>query len=210
VFGEYVDWRAKHPSDDLMTQLLNVEFVDDVGTKRRLTREEVLTFLILIASAGNDTTNRLIGWIGKVLGDNADQRQLLVEDPSLIPNAIEEILRLEPPSYHIARYVAHDAEFHGQTIPAGSMLMCLPGAAHRDERHFSNPATCDVRRKMGRTMTFGYGAHHCLGAALARLEGRVVLEEVLKRFPSWSVDQENIKLTPGFITRGWESMPVFT
>jgi cytochrome P450 len=210
VFGEYVDWRAKHPSDDLMTQLLNVEFVDDVGTRRQLTREEVLTFLILIASAGNDTTNRLIGWIGKVLGDNADQRQVLIEDPSLIPNAIEEILRLEPPSYHIARYVAHDAEFHGQPVPAGSMLMCLPGAAHRDERHFANPATCDVRRKMGRTMTFGYGAHHCLGAALARLEGRVVLEEVLKRFPSWAIDHENTKLTPGFITRGWESMPVFT
>ena len=209
VFGEYVDWRVKHPSDDLMTQLLNVEFVDDVGEQRQLTREEVLTFLILIASAGNDTTNRLIGWIGKVLGENADQRRLLVEEPSLIPNAIEEILRLEPPSYHIARHVAHDAEFHGQAVPTSSILMCLPGAAHRDERRFADPDNCDVRRKLGRTMTFGYGAHHCLGAALARLEGRVVLEEVLKRFPAWEIDEENTKLTPGFMTRGWESMPVF-
>jgi cytochrome P450 len=209
VFGEYVDWRAEHPSEDLMTQLLNVEFEDDKGVGRRLTREEVLTFLILIASAGNDTTNRLIGWIGKVLADNPAQRQLLVRDPSLIPNAIEEILRLQPPSYHIARYVARDAEFYGQTVPAGSMLMCLPGAAHRDERNFPDPDTCDVRRNMGRTMTFGYGAHHCLGAALARMEGRIVLQEVLKRFPSWEVDEENAKMTPGFITRGWESMPVF-
>jgi cytochrome P450 len=209
VFGEYVDWRAEHPSEDLMTQLLSIEFEDDKGVGRRLTREEVLTFLILIASAGNDTTNRLIGWIGKVLADNPAQRQLLVRDPSLIPNAIEEILRLEPPSYHIARYVARDAEFYGQTVPAGSMLMCLPGAAHRDERNFPDPDTCDVRRNMGRTMTFGYGAHHCLGAALARMEGRIVLQEVLKRFPSWEVDEENAKMTPGFITRGWESMPVF-
>jgi cytochrome P450 len=209
VFGEYIDWRAEHPSDDLMTQLLTVEFDDDKGITRRLTREELLTFLILIASAGNDTTNRLIGWIGKVLADNPDQRQLLVEDPALIPNAIEEILRLQPPSYHIARYVAHDTEFHGQTVPGGSMIMCLPGAAHRDERNFPDPDTCDVRRKIGRTMAFGYGAHHCLGVALARLEGRIVLEEMLKRFPTWEVDEENAKMTPGFLTRGWESMPVF-
>jgi cytochrome P450 len=208
VFGEYIDWKAEHPTDDLMTRLINVEFEDDTGTTRRLTREELLTFLILIASAGNDTTNRLIGWIGKVLGDNPAQRQLLIDDPSRIPNAIEEILRLEPPSYHIARYVAQDAEFHDQAVPAGSMLMCLPGAAHRDERQFTNPDTCDVRRSMGGTMTFGFGAHHCLGAALARLEGRIVLEEVLKRFPTWQVDDDNTKMTPGFITRGWERMPV--
>jgi cytochrome P450 len=208
VFGEYIDWKAKHPSDDLMTQLLNVEFEDEDGATRRLTREELLTFLILIASAGNDTTNRLIGWIGNVLGDNPDQRQLLNEDRSLIPNAIEEVMRLQPPSYHIARYVTENVEFHGQTVPADSMLMCLPGAAHRDERQFTDPDTCDVRRNIGRTMTFGYGAHHCLGAALARLEGRIVLEEVLKRFPNWQVDEDNSRMTPGFLTRGWESMPV--
>ena len=210
AFAEYIDWKVKHPSDDLMTQLLNVEFVDDLGETRNLTRDELLTFLMLIASAGNDTTNRLIGWIGQVLGTNPSQRQLVLDDPSLIPNAIEEILRLQPPSYHVARYVAEDAEFHNQTVPAGSMVMCLPGAAHRDERHFTepDPDICDVRRTLARTMTFGYGAHHCLGAALARLEGRIVLEEVLKRFPHWEVDEENAKMTPGFLTRGWESMPV--
>jgi cytochrome P450 len=209
AFGEYIDWRANHPSDDLMTKLLNAEFNDDTDTTRLLTREEVLRFLILIASAGNDTTNRLIGWIGKVLADHPDQRQLLIADPSLTPNAIEEILRLEPPSYHIARYAVQEAVFHGQTVPAGSTIMCLPGAAHRDERQFANPDTCNVTRKVGGTMTFGYGVHHCLGASLARLEGRIVLEEVLKRFPNWEVDEENARMTPGFLTRGWESMPVF-
>ena len=207
-FTDYIDWRVEHPSDDLMTTLLNHEFEDVTGGTRRLTREEVLVFLILIASAGGDTTSRHIGWSGKVLGDNPDQRRLLVEDPSLIPNAVEEILRLEPPSYHVARYVTRDSEFHGRTVPEGSALVMLPGAANRDDRRFTDPDTVDVRRKMGRTLVFGYGAHHCLGAALARLEGRIVLEEVLKRFPDWDVDHDNAKLTDGFITRGWDTLPV--
>lgn len=207
-FAEYIDWRAQHPSDDLMTQMLTIEFEDETGTTRRLTRDEILTYLSLIAAAGNDTTNRLIGWTGKVLADHPDERRKLVEDPSLILNAIEEILRFEPPPYHMARYVARDAEFHGQTVPMGSILVCLPGAANRDERRFSDPDRFDVRRKIGHMFSFGYGAHHCLGAALARLEGRVVLEEVLKRFPAWDVDDANARLTGGFLTRGWETLPV--
>ena len=209
TFSEYIDWRTKHPSDDLMTQLLHVEFDDDTGVTRRLTRDEILTFLILISAAGNDTTNRLIGWIGKVLGDHPDQRRELVADPTLIPKAVEEVLRLEPPPYHVARYVARDTVFHGTTVPAGSVLLCLPAAANRDERQFPNPDTYDVHRKVSRSITFGYGAHHCLGAALARLEGRIVLEEVLKRFPVWEVDEDNAQLTDGFLTRGWDTLPVF-
>lgn len=209
VFAEYIDWRIKHPSDDLMTQLINAEFKDEHGVAQRLTREEILTYLVLIASAGNDTTNRHIGWIGKVMADHPDQRRLLVEEPSLIPNAIEEILRLEPPSYHVGRYVARDSEFHGEVVPTGSTLLCLPAAANRDERQFPDPDRCDVRREMGRTVSFGYGAHHCLGHALARLEGRMVLEEVLKRFPVWDVDEDNARLTDGYLTRGWETLPVF-
>jgi cytochrome P450 len=208
VFGAYIDWRAEHPSDDLMTLMLTIEFEDETGTTRRLTREEILTYVVLIASAGNDTTNRLIGWTGKVLSDHPDERRKLAEDPSLIPNAIEEILRFEPPPYHIARYVAHDAEFHGQTVPAGSALVCLPGAANRDDRRFDDSDTFDVHRKIGHILTFGYGAHHCLGAALARLEGRVVLDELLKRFPTWQVDDDRARLTDGFLTRGWQTLPV--
>jgi cytochrome P450 len=209
MFAQYVDWRAEHPSDDLMTQMLTLEFEDETGVTRRLTREEILTYLTLIASAGNDTTNRLIGWTGKVLGDHPDERRRLLDDPSLIPNAIEEILRFEPPPYHIARYVALDAEFDGGTVPAGSALVCLPGSANRDERRFPEPDTFDVGRKMGHILSFGYGPHHCLGAALARLEGRVVLEEVLKRWPDWEVDDANARLTDGFLTRGYETLPVF-
>ena len=106
MFAEYIDWRAEHPSDDIMTELLQAEFEDETGTVRRLTREEILTYMNVVAGAGNETTGRLIGWTGKVLADHPDQRRELVEDRSLIPNAIEELLRFEPPAPHVGRYVA--------------------------------------------------------------------------------------------------------
>jgi cytochrome P450 len=98
IFADYIDWRVDNPSDDIMTELLNVEFVDETGTTRRLTRDELLIYLNVVAGAGNDTTTRLIGWAGKVLGEHPDQRRQLVEDPSLIPKAIEELVRFEPPA----------------------------------------------------------------------------------------------------------------
>ena len=99
MFGDYIDWRAAHPSDDIMTELLNVEFTDETGTERKLTRQELLTYLEVVAGAGNETTNRLIGWTAKLLSEHPDQRAQLVADRSLIPNAIEEILRYEPPGH---------------------------------------------------------------------------------------------------------------
>jgi cytochrome P450 len=209
VFADYVEWRSEHPSDDLMTDLLNAEFEDEGGTIRPLTREEVLTFVNLLAGAGNETTAKLIGWAGKVLADHPDQRHRLVEDPSLISNAIEELLRFEPPTPHAARYVRRDAEFYGQTVSAGSALVCLIGSGNRDERRFSRPDTFDVGRTAGGLLTFGFGAHYCLGNALARLEGRVALEEVLVRFPEWTVDGANARLATSSLVRGWETLPVF-
>ena len=187
MFGSYLDYRSEHPSDDLITQMLTTEFEDDGGTTRRLTRTEILTYLNLIASAGTDTTSRLIGWTGKLLGEHPDQRHELVADPSLIPNAIEEILRKEPPPYHFGRYVTKDVEFHGTTVPAGSIMIVLPGSANHDERRFDDPERFDIHRKIAKVLSFGFGAHLCLGANLARLEGRIVLEEALKRFPDWTV-----------------------
>src|SRR5204863_2930940 len=133
-FGEYIDWRAEHPSDDLMTELLSAEFEDENGVTRRLTRDEVLTYTFVVAGAGNETTTRLIGWAGKVLAEHPDQRRELVEDTSLIPNTIEELLRYESPGPQIGRYVPEDCEVHGQAIPAGSCMMFIVSAANRDER----------------------------------------------------------------------------
>jgi len=207
-FEAYIDWRAEHPSDDIMTDLLNVEFVDETGTTRRLSRQEILVYLNVVAGAGNETTTRLIGWSGKVLAEHPDQRRDLVENPTLIPQAIEELLRYEPPAPHMARYVTRDVTMHGQTVPEGSVMMTLLGSACRDERQFGPDAgKFDIHREPRPHLTFSVGTHFCLGSALARLEGRVALEEILKRFPEWEVDLANAKLSPTSTVRGWETLP---
>ena len=207
-FAEYIDWRATHPSDDLMTDLLNAEYKDENGATCRLTRQEVLNYVNLIAAAGNETTTRLIGWTGKVLADNPDQRRQLVEDRSLVPNAIEELLRYESPSPVQARYVTRDVEHYGQSVPAGSAILLLTASANRDERRFPDADRFDIRRKIEHHLAFGYGIHFCLGSALARLEGRIALDEVLKRFPSWEVDWDNAIQARTSTVRGWERLPV--
>jgi cytochrome P450 len=207
LYADYIDWRAEHPSDDLMTDLLNAEFEDETGTVRRLTRQEVLTYVSVVSGAGNETTTRLIGWTGKVLSDHPDQRRELAADPSLIPNAIEELLRFEPPAPHVGRYVQSDVEVHGQVVPEGSAMLFLVGAANRDHRRFPDGDTFDIHRQVGQHLTFGYGIHYCLGAALARLEGRIALEEVLARFPDWEVDTEAARMATTSTVRGWETLP---
>jgi cytochrome P450 len=210
MFADYVDWRAKHPSDDLMTEMLNAEFEDVDGSMRKLNRDELLGYINLIAAAGNETTTRLIGWTGKVLAENPDERAKLVADPALIPNAIEELLRYEAPSPVQARYITTDVEHHGQTIEKGNVVLLLTAAANRDERKFADPDKFDVQRKIERHVTFGYGVHFCLGASLARLEGQIALDEVLKRFPTWDVDYDKAIQARTSTVRGWETLPVIT
>jgi cytochrome P450 len=210
MFGDYIEWRAEHPSDDLMTQLLNAEFVDETGTARTLTREEVLTIVNLIAGAGNETTTRLIGWTGKVLAEHPDQRRAIAEDRALVPQAIEELLRYEAPSPVQGRYVTRDTEHHGQTVPEGSAMLLLVASANRDQDRYPDADRFDIHRKIVHNLTFGYGIHFCLGAALARLEGRVALDEVLQRFPEWEVDWDHAVQARTSTVRGWESMPVLT
>ena len=208
LFVEYIEWRKTHPSDDLMTELLNAEFEDETGTRRTLNHDELLTIVNLLAAAGNETTARLIGWTGQVLSDHPDQRRALAEDRSLVPNAIEEVLRYEAPSPVQARYVTRDVEHYGQTVPEGSIMVLLNGSANRDDRHFPDGDRFDVRRDVGRHLAFGFGIHVCLGAPLARLEGRVALDEVLKRFPDWEVDYERARRARTSTVRGWETLPV--
>ena len=210
VFGEYVDWRVDHPSDDLMTELLNAEFDDETGTTRCLTREEVLTYVNLLAGAGNETTTRLIGWTGKLLAEHPDQRRQIAADRSLIQNAIEEILRYEAPSPVQARLVSRDVEHHGTTVREGDVMVLLNGSANRDERHFPDGERFDIHRVIDHHLSFGYGLHFCLGAALARLEGRVALDEVLNRFPDWEVDWAKAERAHTSTVRGWERLPVVT
>lgn len=208
VFEAYIDWRKDNPSDDIMTELLNVEFTDETGTVRRLRREELLVYLNVVAGAGNETTTRLIGWAAKVLAEHPDQRRELVDNPALIPQAVEELLRFEPPAPHVARYVTRDIEIHGQTVPEGSVMLMLIGAAVRDHRQFPPDGDVfDIHREPRQHLAFSVGTHYCLGSALARLEGRIALEEILKRFPEWDVDMANAALSPTSTVRGWDSMP---
>jgi len=208
VFEAYIEWRADHPSDDLMTELLTVEFTDETGTVRRLRREELLVYLNVVAGAGNETTTRLIGWAAKVLAEHPEQRRELVENPGLIPQGVEELLRFEPPAPHVARYVTRDVEYYGQTVPEGSVMMMLIGAAVRDSRQFPpDGEVFDIHREQRQHLAFSVGTHYCLGSALARLEGRIALEEILKRFPEWDVDMANASLSPTSTVRGWDSMP---
>src|SRR5262249_29371943 len=193
---------------DLMTQLLNAEFEDEHGELRTLTRQEVLTYTSVVAGAGNETTGRLIGWLAKVLAEHPDQRRAIVDDRSLIPNVIDETLRFEPTGHATARYVMQDIDYYGTTLPAGSAVLLLVGSANRDPRRYENPDVFDIRRADVQHLTFGYGLHYCLGANLARLEGRIALEEILNRFPEWEIDYDDIKLASTTTVRGWERMPM--
>jgi cytochrome P450 len=208
AFAEYIDWRAEHPSDDLMTELLNAEFEDHTGVTRTLSREEILGYVGLLAGAGNETTTRLIGWMGKLLAENPGERRKVVEDRSLVPNTIEELLRIEAPSPVQSRYISRDVEHYGQKIDAGNVMVLLTAAGNHDERHFPDPDRFDIEREIDHHLSFGYGIHFCLGAALARLEGRVALDEVLDRFPEWDVDWERAEQAHTSTVRGWEKLPV--
>jgi cytochrome P450 len=206
-FAEYVEWRAKHPSDDLMTDMLNAEVEELDGTRRKLSHLELLTYISTVAGAGNETTTRLIGFIGQLLSDHPDQRRELAADHSLIPSAIEEVLRYEAPSPVQARYMARDAEYYGTTVPEGSIMLLLNGSANRDEAQYPDADRFDIHRNP-RHLSFGHGLHFCLGAALARMEGRVALEEVLERFPDWEVDYANASRAHTASVRGWARLPV--
>jgi cytochrome P450 len=170
----------------------------------------VLGYVGLLAAAGNETTTRLIGWTGKLLADHPEQRDQLVADRSLVPNAIEEILRYESPSPVQARYVTRDVEHYGTVVPAGSVMLLLTASGNRDERKFPDADRFDIRRSIDHHLAFGYGIHFCLGAALARLEGRIALDEVLQRFPTWDVDWDDAVQARTSTVRGWERLPVVT
>jgi len=208
AFPEYIRWRRQHPTDDLMTELLHMTFVDDDGVERRLRDDELLGYIGLLAGAGNETTTRLIGWTGYLLGEHPEQRARLGRDRSLVANAIEEILRFEAPSPVQARYVTRDVEHYGTRVPEGSAMLFVNGSANRDARRYTDPDRLDVGREDTHHLSFGTGLHFCMGASLARLEGCVALEEVLKRWPDWQVDHDRAKRAHTSTVRGWERLPV--
>jgi cytochrome P450 len=202
-----VERRMAKPEDDMISALCQAEIIED-GATRRLTQEETVGFSNLLFSAGTETVGRLLGNAAVVLADNPGERAALVADPSLIANAVEELLRYEAPSPVQGRWTTREVTLHGVTIPADSIVLLLTGAAARDERVFAEPDRFDVRREMQHHVSFGYGIHFCVGAALARMEGRVALEETLKRFPTWELDPDHVVRQHTSTVRGYSGVRI--
>ncbi|HEV8297400.1 MAG TPA: cytochrome P450 [Acidimicrobiales bacterium] len=200
--------RRQSPRDDMLTALVEAEITDDGREVRRLTHQEATEFANLLLSAGTETTARLLGWAAVLLAEHPDQRAALAVDWSLIPNAIEELLRFEAPSPVQGRFTTREVELHGTTIPAGSRVLLLTGSAGRDERKYEDPDRFDIRRRFDSHVSFGHGIHFCVGAALARLEGRVALEETLRRYPRWDVDHGRAERLHTSTVRGYARVPV--
>ncbi len=194
----------------MLSDLVTAEVVEQDGSRRRLTPEEGGFFGVLLVSAGTETVARLLGWAGSVLADHPEQRAKLASEPSLIPNAVEELLRFEAPSPVQGRWTTAPVELHGTVLPAGSKVLLLTGSAGRDERAFSDADRFDVQRKLDQHVSFGSGIHFCLGAALARLEGKIALEETLARFPDWEVDRPRSEFLFTSTVRGYSRLPILT
>jgi cytochrome P450 len=196
------------PQDDMLSDLMAAELTDAEGVVRQLTTVEAAGFADLIVSAGTETVARLLGWAAVLLDAHPDQRADLAANPDAIPNAVEELLRYEAPSPVQGRWTTSDVELHGVEIPKDSKVLLLTGSAGRDERKYPDAGRFDVRRSFDHHVSFGYGVHFCLGAALARLEGRIALEEVLARRPEWSVDHDAAVRLHTSTVRGWINVPV--
>ena len=207
-YWEAVQERRKDPREDMVSQILATEFEDLDGTQRTLDDIETMSMISLISAAGNETVARHLGWLALTYEDFPEERKKVVDDPSKSLNAVEELLRFEAPSPIQGRYVTRDVEKHGVTIPEGAKMALLTGSAGRDERRYPDPDRFDVDRKLDRHVTLGYGAHYCLGAALARLEGKVALEETLARFPEWEVDRQAVELVQTNTVRGPCKCPI--
>jgi cytochrome P450 len=181
-FAVLLEERRRARRNDLMSALIDAKL-----DGQALTQEELLGFCFVLVVAGNDTTTNLIANGAVLLAEHPDQRRLLAEDPSLLPDAIEEMLRYESPAQALPRRLLRDTELHGRKLREGEQLFLLFGSANRDEREFEEPERFDARRRIKRHLAFGQGIHFCLGKSLARLEARVAFEELLARAPGYEL-----------------------
>ena len=201
-FAELVEWRRADPAADTISDLVQAADAEQVSALR------ILGFAFTMVTGGNDTTTGLLGGAAELLAAHPEQRTRLVADPSLVPPAVEELLRLTSPVQGLARTTTRDVTLHDRTIPAGRKVLLLYAAANRDPREYGDDAEdLDVGRRPARVLAFGLGAHHCLGAAAARLMARVAIEELLGRCPDFTVDADAARFAPGHFVRRYESLP---
>ena len=205
-FTAALDERRRQPRDDLMSALLAAEIRGEDGRRTKLTGEEVVMFANLLASAGNETVTKFLASSLYWLWRCPDERRALRAEPGLIPNAVEETLRYDPPSQYQGRTTTREVSLHGRLIPKGAKVLLVNAATGRDERRFPDPERYDVRRTIDLHLGFGYGHHVCLGASFARLESRIALEEILRRFPEWDVAKDGIEWMHSSNVRGMSGL----
>lgn len=199
-----IERRRADPGDDLVSDLVEVgEEVADAMW--------IVGFIFTMVTGGNDTTTGLLGGAAELLTRHRDQRRILIEDAALIGPAVDEFLRLTSPVQNLARTTSRPVELHGEEIPAGEKVLLLYASGNRDEREYGPTAgELDVRRHIARILSLGYGPHHCLGAAAARLQGRVAIEQLLARYPDFTVDVDAARFAAGPIVRRHEYLPFAT
>ncbi len=207
VLAGVIDDKVRNPGDDIASLLLHSSIIDDQGRELRLSQQQVVSRVLELVIAGHETTAKLVANGVVALAWYPDQRRELVADPSLIPNAVEEMLRWDPPSHYQGRWVERDVTLHGVTIPAESRVVLITGAANHDEREFAEPELFDVHREIERHVGFGFGIHLCVGAALARLETRIAFEELLARYPEYELMQPMQRAYSSNV-RGLSSLPI--
>jgi hypothetical protein len=202
-FNALIERRRKDPADDMISTLVHAKLDgEDVSLAK------LLGMAFTMVTGGNDTTTGLLGVATDLLTRNPDQRKLLLEDPARLKNAVEEFLRLASPVQGLARMTTRDVEVGNRTIPEGRKVMLLYASGNRDEREWgANAEECDIERKIKRHLTFSYGPHHCIGAAIARLQATIALEELLARCPEFAVDGDAGRFAPGHFVRRYESLP---
>jgi cytochrome P450 len=204
---EFVAARRRTPQDDLVSHLIAAEIPNADGTPERLTDPEVAGFLNLLGGAGTETVTKLLGNAIVLFARHPGEYRKLLDDAGRIPNAVEEVLRYTSPSQYQGRTLMRDVELHGQTMPRGARVLLLTAAANRDERAFPEPDRFDVERQQLVPLGFGYGVHSCLGAAVARLESRVALEEFCAAFPRYAVDEHRLERVHMSNVHGFSGVP---
>jgi len=200
--------RRRRPRDDMMTLLTRAEWQDEDGTPCRLSDADIRQFLMLLATAGNETVTKVLATVLYELWRHPDERKVLLGDPRWIPNGVEETLRFDPPSQYQGRVTTRELTLHGRTLEPRSRVLLINGASGRDERAFDDPDRFDVRRRIDMHLGFGYGRHVCLGAALARLESRIAIEEWLRRFPDYEVPADGIERMHSSNVRGFAGLVI--
>ncbi len=209
-FYELAVAKRAHPVDDMLSHLTQVEVEDEDGDMVGLDDVAIAGFGSLIGGAGAETVTKLIGNAVVMFARHPDQWTMIREDPALIPGAFEELLRYLPPSQFQGRMAVRDVELHGTVIPAMSPVLLVTGAATRDDRQFEEPDRFDITRPSTLSLGFGHGIHSCLGAALARLEGRIAIEELAERYPRYEVVEKGLARVQMINVAGYSNVPIRT